>query len=88
MNFATCQWSPWGELFLAKSYPHLNINFERLDKLKSLLDQDILRIQNPDFHNPAQIIQGTNYNQSHENMVDEAIKQLVAHLNQLKKRTV
>ena len=39
------------------------------------MDRDILRIQDPDFHQPCQIVGGKRYDSKHDSIINEAIQE-------------
>lgn len=62
--------------FLQKMYPSRTIDDARIPKLIALINQDVLRIQDPDFHQPCQIVAGKNYvAATHDAAVNEAIEE-------------
>jgi hypothetical protein len=46
---------------LAKCYPSAEITDEVVAELMPLIEADVVRVQDPDFHQPAQIVPGTNW---------------------------
>lgn len=72
-QFASCQWEPYARAFLQKLYPSKTIDDSKIPKLIALIKEDVLRIQDPAFHQPCQIIEGTNFAESDKARVAEAI---------------
>jgi len=75
MQFASCQWDPYAKSFLQKIYPSQVIDETKIPKLLDLLKEDILRIQDPDMHQPCQIVAGPHYNDSLKQRVAEALEE-------------
>lgn len=80
VTFATCD-KQAGLRFLKVLYPSKNVTLEKVSKLMLLLDKDILRIQDPMMHTPAQIIAGHKYKKENSGEIQEAIKQLKKNLH-------
>lgn len=76
MQFATCDWQV-AMGFLQNLYPSKVIDFGGMPKLKKLVVEDVLRIQDPDFHKPCQIVRGNKYLDSHHDEVREAIQEFI-----------
>lgn len=75
-QFASCQWEPYAKSFLQKMYPAKNIDAEKIPKLVSLINEDVLRIQDPAMHQPCQIVIGKNYvAEEHDGQVADAISE-------------
>ena len=81
MMFATCEVK--GAIrFLKKAYPEKEIKEEQIPKLVDLIGKDILRIQDPDFHIPAQIVSGRKYDKNeHLELVNEAINEFMDNVH-------
>lgn len=78
-TFATCEVNQ-GMTFINKMYPSkVDLTRSDIPLLCDLLHRDILRVQDPDFHQPCQIIAGTNYQESHTDEINDAINQLKTH---------
>lgn len=77
MNFASCQWNPYAKSFLQKMYPSKPVNDDEIPKLIDLINKDVLRIQDPEYHKPCQIIAGNKYQgEEHDSLIAEAIAEL------------
>lgn len=74
MQFATCEWNRAVE-FLQKIYPTKTIDENKILKLKKLVEEDILRIEDPDLHKPAKITAGKNYDSCFSTDVNDAVKE-------------
>lgn len=73
-QFASCRWNPYAKGFLQRMYPSKVIDDARIPKLIALINEDVLRIQDPAFHQPCQIVAGKNYSAAtHDAAVNEAI---------------
>lgn len=79
-SFATCDKKRALE-FMKSLYPSQEVTEVKIGKLLSLVEKDVLRIQDPMMHSKAQVIQGTKYTESMKPLVDEAIDQLKAELH-------
>ena len=80
-TFATCE-VPRAIDFIKKMYPDKEVSAEKMPKLMELIKQDVLRVQDPDFHRPCQIISGNNYDESkHSNSVSEAISEFMKNVH-------
>jgi carbamate kinase len=78
-TFATCEVNR-GIEFINKMYPTKeDLTRDDVPLLWNLLTRDIVRVQDPDFHRPCQIIAGNNYQDSHNNEIQDAINQLKNH---------
>lgn len=75
MVFASCQWNPYAKSFIEKMYPSKKIEDEKIPKLIKLINEDILRVQDPALHQPCQIIAGSNYSSNKKAEVEEAIEE-------------
>ena len=63
--------------FINKMYPnHKDITEEDIPQLVKLINQDVVRVQDPDFHRPCQIIAGRNYAKEYSVDVADAIAEL------------
>jgi hypothetical protein len=78
--FATCD-PRMAMDFMTKLYPYKEVTKESISELLGLVEKDILRVQDPDFHKPAQVIAGNKYKPEHKAEVDSAIKQLRENLH-------
>lgn len=61
IQFASSQWNPYARGFIQKMYPSRKVDDAKLGKLIDLVNRDVLRVQDPDFHKPCGIIAGQNY---------------------------
>ena len=59
-QFATCN-KNMAMLHLKKAYPKRDISEESLKEIMPFITADIVRIQDPDFHSPVQVVPGTNW---------------------------
>lgn len=73
-QFATCDPS-MALRFLRQIYPGKEVSETTIPKLMNLVKQDVLRIQDPDFHKPAQVVAGNSYVDSMRSEVNEAIEE-------------
>lgn len=73
-QFASCQWEPYAKSFLQKMYPSKTIEEEKIPLLVDLIKRDVLRVQDPDMHQPCQIVAGKRYD-SGKGEVDAAIEE-------------
>lgn len=79
--FATCEWNR-ALGFLRSLYPSKVIRDDQLPLLKSLLEEDIVRVQDPAMHQPAQIITGSNYDgELHADSVAEAVDEFMREVH-------
>ena len=76
IEFATCvKATAFG--YLQKVYPTKNVTEEKVSKLLSLVERDIVRIQDPYMYgNRIGVVAGTNYKAENKTEIDEAISQL------------
>jgi hypothetical protein len=80
-SFATCE-VPRAVQFIQKMYPSKEVTAEKMPLLLDLIRQDILRVQDPDFHRPCQIIAGNNYdNAKHGAAVNAALSEFKANIH-------
>ena len=77
ITFASCSWngSPGAKNHIQKMYPDKTIKDELIPILIDLINRDVLRVQDPAFHQPYQIITGNNYTEFHDDEINMAIKQ-------------
>lgn len=78
--FATCEVNR-GIEFINKMYPSKeDLTKEDIPLLCNLLSKDILRVQDPNFHQPCQVILG-NKGDTERDMIEinKAIEQLMNH---------
>lgn len=80
MQFATCDWNRAIE-FLKALYPSKNIDENKIPKLKKLVESDVLRIEDPDFHKPAKITEGKKYLDSFNSEIIEALTEFSNHVH-------
>lgn len=74
--FATCD-KKRALGFINSMYPELDIIVEDdIPLLMDLIGRDILRVQDPDFHKPSQIVSGNNYSAEYDAEIQEAIEEL------------
>ena len=71
-SFATCD-KERAFHFIRKMYPDRNLTREYLFPLLKLVEKDIIRVQDPDFHQPCRIIEGTNFTSGSQYEVDVAL---------------
>lgn len=84
--FATCI-PQTALIFINKMYPkHEDLTKEDIPLLYDLIKQDILRVQDPDYHQPCQIIAGREYKKEYDNEIAEAIKEFQNALEKKKDR--
>jgi len=78
--FATC--APNSALaFIRQMYPNQKVEWEMMPLLEELIKQDILRVQDPNFHQPCQIVTGKNYRKEHDVQIQEAINEFVVNVH-------
>ena len=78
--FASCQ--PNMALgFIRKMYPSKKISWDDMPLLKVLIGEDILRVQDPDFHQPCQIIAGNKYQPERKQEVDAAVQEFMVNVH-------
>lgn len=79
--FATCL--PQMALeFINKMYPNRkDLIKEDIPLLYGLISKDVLRVQDPDFHQPCQIIAGNNY-KGNEVEVQQAVTEFQAKIEE------
>lgn len=77
LTFASCSWNgfPGAKNHIQKMYPNKTIKEELIPILIDLINRDVLRVQDPDFHQPCQIIAGNNYTKFHDDEINAAITQ-------------
>ena len=71
--FATCDVRRAME-FIKYFYP--SIDKENIPKLTELIRGDVLRVMDPQFHDPCQIIRGNAYDSKHDSEIIAAIQEL------------
>lgn len=74
-QFASCQWEPYAKSFLQQMYPSTEIDAEKIPLLVGLINDDVLRVQDPNMHSPCQIVAGKNYMDSKTTEINDAIDQ-------------
>lgn len=86
MVFATCE--PKRALsFINYMYPdYQDFTKDDIPILYDLISKDILRVQDPEFHQPCQIIAGNKYNSEYDNDISEAIDELKSNLRKVDQR--
>lgn len=79
--FATCDVDR-AFAFINKTYPdRVDFTTEDLPLLADLIQKDVLRVQDPDFHKPAQIVLGKQADMDRDkDAIDAAIGQLMSAL--------
>ena len=70
--FASCQ-PEFALRFIQKMYPDKTITWDDIPLLAALVSRDVLRVQDPDFHQPCQIVTSTKYKPEHKQEVDDAL---------------
>lgn len=75
MVFASCQCNPSAKSFIEKMYPSQKIEDEKIPKLIKLINEDVLRVQDPAFHQPCQIIAGSKYTNDKKAEVEESLEE-------------
>ena len=80
--FATC--NPERALyFINKMYPEQrDLVKEDISLLYDLIKKDVLRVQDPNFHQPCSIIAGENYKEDYDNKISEAIDEFVKKIKE------
>ena len=78
--FATCELNS-ALAFIRQMYPNQKVAWEMMPLLEELIKQDILRVQDPNFHQPCQIVPGNNYRKEHDGQIQEAINEFVANVH-------
>lgn len=74
--FATCDVKK-AMGFINKMYPsHKDLIEEDIPQLVKLINRDVVRVQDPDFHQPCQIIEGRNYTKEYSVDIFDAISEL------------
>ena len=63
--FATCN-EQMALRHLRMAYPNHEITEESVIEIMSYIKQDIVRIQDPAFHNPPQVVAGNNWTEDKE----------------------
>ncbi len=78
--FATCE--PKRALeFINREHPESrDLTKEDIPLLYDLISRDILRVLDPDFHKPSQIIAGNNYSEDYSNEITDAINEMISKL--------
>jgi len=71
--FATCD-VRMAMRFIKHFYP--SIDKERIPKLTELIRTDVLRVMDPQWHDPCQIIHGDAYDSKHDSEISAAIQEL------------
>lgn len=71
-QFATCDWNNAKD-FLQQMYPSKTIDGDKIPKLVDLIKSDVLRVQDPNMHQPCQIVQGKSYTKNDDAAISEAI---------------
>ena len=74
LQFSSCQRNYVLE-FLKKGYPNSEVTAERLPKLMSGIDKDIVRVTDPAYH-PLALVTGNNYKESDEGEMREIAKEI------------
>lgn len=80
-QFASCQWRPYAKSFIQKMFPDKEIVDSEIPLLIALIDEDVLRVQDPDMHGVCQIVTGNNYSESRTDDIDKAIKQFTENMH-------
>ena len=63
--------------FINKMYPeNEDLVLDEIPLLIDLIEKDILRVQDPEFHNPCQIVAGKNYSEDYNEDIQDAINEL------------
>lgn len=86
--FATCE--PVRALqFINRMYPdRKDLTAKDIPLLYALIKRDVLRVQDPDFHQPCQIVVGNNYTQNHKTEISMAIDEFIVKLAAVNKTTI
>lgn len=80
ISFATCDLNRAVE-FIQKNYPSKEVTKEKFPLLAHLIQKDILRVQDPDFHKPCQIIAGNSYSSAHDAVIESAMTEFKANVH-------
>ncbi len=64
-EFATCD-KNMAISFLKKLYPNGKVNEQTCALIMPFITSDIVRIQDPDFHKPSQVVAGKNWSENKE----------------------
>ncbi len=79
MQFATCEVNR-GLEFINKMYPESeDLTRRDIPLICGLLNMDVIRVQDPNFHHPCRIVSGTKYEDRYDGEISEAIEQLKSH---------
>jgi len=80
MQFATCEVNR-GLEFINKMYPYKeDLTRDDIPLICELLSRDVLRVQDPNFHQPCQVVAGTKYDELRDSLeVNAAVQQLKYH---------
>lgn len=78
-QFATCE--PARALqFIKTMYPSRTLDEGKFPLLMKLIGEDVLRVQDPDFHQPCQIVAGNQYSNDKTGDVNAAIAEFKGYL--------
>jgi len=81
--FATCDINR-ALVFINKMYPsYKDLTKEDVPLLSGLIEKDVLRVQDPNFHQPCQIIAGNQYSKEYDAEINKAIEEFLASLTPL-----
>lgn len=80
ISFATCEVGRAVE-FIQKMYPSKVVTKDKFPLVAYLIERDILRVQDPDFHQPCQIIAGKSYSTAHDGLIEAAMKEFKANVH-------
>ena len=84
--FATCEIDR-ALSFINKIYSnHEDLTEDDVPHLAALINKDIIRVQDPDFHSPCQIIAGKQYNKRFDASIIQALEQFQEALAMKKRK--
>lgn len=81
LQFASCQWNPYAKSFIQKMYPGKEIMDSEIPLLIALINEDVLRVQDPEMHRPCGIVAGKNYSDSRSDDIAKAINQFTENVH-------
>ncbi len=76
INFATCDWTMAVRFLKQMNVVRNDAEARDVPHLKEMLEKDWIRIQDPNFYDPAQMTEGVNYKDRDQNKLEECFKVL------------
>jgi len=80
MKFATCNVNR-GLKYLSEYFSWWNINKKDVPTLVEMMEKDVIRVTDPDFHQDLHLLEGSNYDSSYKKQVEKAKQEVLGILN-------